>query len=45
MVTVFFKELNQHKDVTLRFFDRQLHAGFITYTNNYGWFLNPTSNY
>lgn len=37
-VTVYFKELNAYEELTLRFFDRYLHAGLITHTNNYGWF-------
>lgn len=37
-VKVYFKELNAHKEVTLKFFDRYLHAGLITHTNHYGWF-------
>ena len=37
-VKVYFKELNTHKDVTFKFFDRYLHVGLITYTNNFGWF-------
>jgi hypothetical protein len=37
-VRVFFKELNAHKEITLMFFDRYLHAGLITYTNHFGWF-------
>lgn len=37
-VKVYFKELGTYEEITLRFFDRYLHAGLITHTNNYGWF-------
>ena len=38
VVQVYFKELNQYKWITLRFWDRYYHADLITYTNHYGWF-------
>lgn len=38
LIRVFFKEINEYKYITLRFFDRYLHTGLITHTNHFGWF-------
>lgn len=37
-ITVFFKERDEYRNISFRAFDRYLHAGLITHTNNYGWF-------
>lgn len=37
-ITVFIKEKNDFRNISFRAFDRWLHAGLITHTNNYGWF-------
>ncbi len=45
MVKVYNKEQKAYEEITLQYFDKKLHEGFISYTNHYGWFLNTRSIY
>lgn len=45
MVRVFFKALKGYEDISLSEFDKLLHEGYISRTNNFGWFCNTRSIY
>lgn len=37
LIIVFFKEEGKYLEISLRLFDRYLHAGMLRRTNHYGW--------